>query len=95
MLFVRPHDLALAPHPEGAAVIRHIKITGAFAKIDALLGAKPITAMLPFHRLSDSGLSVGVRVDPLVEHGIVFGAATADGMARPLRVSHLLPCPAS
>jgi sulfate transport system ATP-binding protein len=94
-LFVRPHDLALVPHPAGAAVIRHIKVTGAFAKIDAMLGAKPITAMLPFHRLSDSGLSVGMRVDPLVEHGTVFGASAADGKARPLRVSHLAPCAAS
>jgi sulfate transport system ATP-binding protein len=94
-LFVRPHDLALTPHPGGAAVVRDIKVTGAFAKIDAMLGETPITAMLPFHRLGDSGLSVGLRVDPLVQHGIVFGASAADGMARPLRVSHLISCPAS
>jgi sulfate transport system ATP-binding protein len=95
MLFVRPHDLVLTPHPGGPAVIRQIKVTGAFAKIEALMGETPITAMLPFHRLSDSGLSVGARVDPLVEHGIVFDASKPDGTARPLRVSHLLSCPAS
>jgi sulfate transport system ATP-binding protein len=91
-LFVRPHDLGLAPHPGGPAVIRQIKVTGAFTKIEAVLGETPITAMLPFHRLADSGLSLGLRVDLLVEHGIVFSPSSVDGQTRPLRVSHLASC---
>jgi sulfate transport system ATP-binding protein len=86
-LFVRPHDLGLMPHPEGPAVIRQIKVTGAFAKVEALLGETAMTAMLPFHRLTGSGLNAGGRADLLVEHGIVFGPAAADGGTRPLRVS--------
>jgi hypothetical protein len=53
-LFVRPHDLGLIARPDGAALIQHIKVTGAFAKIEVTLGETPITAMLPFHRLNGS-----------------------------------------
>jgi sulfate transport system ATP-binding protein len=86
-LFVRPHDLGFIPQREGPALIRHIKVTGAFAKIEALVGETPITAMLPFHRLTGSGLSEGARAALAVEHGVVFGPAAADGSTRPLRVS--------
>jgi hypothetical protein len=86
-LFVRPHDLGLIPDPEGPALIRHIKVAGAFAKIDVLLGDTPITAMLPFHRLTGSGLGAGGRADLVVEHGIVFAPTAGDGGTRPLRIS--------
>jgi hypothetical protein len=77
----------LTPHPGGPAVIRQIKVTGAFAKIEALMGETPITAMLPFHRLTGSGLSEGARAALAVEHGVIFGPAAEDGSTRPLRVS--------
>jgi sulfate/thiosulfate transport system ATP-binding protein len=86
-LFVRPHDLGLVPCAEGPALIRHIKLAGAFAKIEALLGETPITAMMPFHRLNGSGLCEGARAELFVEHGIVFGPPAGGGKARPLRVA--------
>ena len=86
-LFVRPHDLGLIPRPDGAALIRHIKVTGAFAKIEAVLGNTPMTAMLPFHRLNGAGLTEGGRAELVVEHGIVFSPSAGDGITRPLRVA--------
>jgi sulfate transport system ATP-binding protein len=91
MLFVRPHDLGLTPDPAGSALIRHIKVAGAFAKIDVLLGETPIIAMLPFHRLTGSGLGAGARAELVVEHGIVFGPSAGDGTTRPLRISRTAP----
>jgi sulfate/thiosulfate transport system ATP-binding protein len=86
-LFVRPNDFALIPRADGAALIRHIKLAGAFARIEAVLGESPITAMMPFHRLNGSGLSEGARAELVVEHGIFFGPPAGGGKARPLRVA--------
>jgi hypothetical protein len=71
-------------------LIRHIKVAGAFAKIEVMLGETPITALLPFHRLSGSGLSAGERADLVVEHGIVFAPKLGDAITRPLRISRTI-----
>ena len=93
-LFVRPHDLGVAPQSDGPALIKHIKLTGAFAKIEMVFEGAPVTAMLPFHRLATSGLATGERAALLVENGTVFSSSAGDGATRPLRFSwHALNSP--
>jgi sulfate transport system ATP-binding protein len=86
VLYARPHDLRLLPDVNGPALIRQIKVTGAFAKIEVVLEGKPMTVMLPSERLAGSGLEVGGRATPVVSRGTIFSDVRADGSLLPLQL---------
>lgn len=81
-LYVRPHDLTLEPRADGPAVIRRIKIAGAFAKIELAVGDLSFLALMPFHRLAELGLGEGTRTTLIVAQGTSFAEA---GGAQSLR----------
>jgi sulfate transport system ATP-binding protein len=77
ILYVRPHDLSVEARADGPAVVRHIRVAGAFAKIELGLGDKLLTALTPLHRLPGLQIEEGSRVRLIVAQGMSFGAAGA------------------
>ena len=71
-LYVRPHDLVLEARADGPAVIRSIKVAGAFAKIEVVLGDLALTALTPLHRLPDLRLQEGAHVRLSAAQGVSF-----------------------
>ncbi|MCB8883389.1 sulfate ABC transporter ATP-binding protein [Acidisoma cellulosilytica] len=78
-LYVRPHDLVLEARSDGPAVVRAIKVAGAFAKIELMLGELALTALTPLHRLPSLHLQEGSRARLIAAQGMSFSAAGAGG----------------
>ena len=78
-LYVRPHDLLLEARTDGAAVVRSVKVAGAFAKIEVVLADQVLTALTPLHRLPDLHLQEGSRARLVVAQGMSFPTQGAGG----------------
>jgi sulfate/thiosulfate transport system ATP-binding protein len=89
-LYVRPHDLMLVADDEGPVIVRQIKETGAFAKIEVVLEGKPLLVMLPSEQIAGSGLVPGGHATPIVGRGTIFSEAQQDGSTPPLRLVGLI-----
>lgn len=81
-LYVRPHDLTLEARADGPAVVRAIKVAGAFAKVELVLGDVALTALTPLHRLPGLHLQEGSRARLIVSQGMSFVPEAALGSLR-------------
>jgi sulfate/thiosulfate transport system ATP-binding protein len=81
-LYVRPHDLTVETKPDGPAVVRAVKIAGAFAKVELMLGDLVLTALTPLHRLPSLHLQEGSRARLTAAQGMSFINGGAQGSLR-------------
>ncbi|HYD65472.1 sulfate ABC transporter ATP-binding protein [Azospirillum sp.] len=73
--FVRPHDVALRPDPEGPATVVGVTTVGPQARIELRLAGTMLEAEMPRDRMADIGLRLGHRCAVQIDRVQVFPRA--------------------